>query len=63
MNLKQIFCNHIWEEKEKTFLKKRQRMWNGGASIEIEDYNTYVVKRHCLKCDKDDIIEEWERTF
>ena len=51
MNWKQFFCWHIWQEFEKTYLR---REWEFGYGF----FKYYAVECGCVKCSKRKIIEK-----
>lgn len=58
--IKQIFCNHIYKNDDKTFLRT-ERKRDGGISFGAPTYSNYIVysiKQECLKCGKNRIIEK-----
>lgn len=57
MNLKQLFCKHIWKETEKRELLRETLDYNFvlGRVITIKHYAVWVT---CVKCGKESIIEK-----
>jgi len=47
---KQLFCQHIWKEKKRVFLRKeKSRDW---GSISYTTYSYYHIESTCVKCGK-----------
>ena len=62
MNLKQIFCEHIWKTVSSERLRTIRRhslseMWWGTIWDRLVDYGIYADKKECLKCGKREIFE------
>ena len=54
MNWKQIFCNHLYQGKEKVLLNKtREIVWHFGYA----DYEHYAIREVCVKCER----ERWTK--
>jgi hypothetical protein len=52
---KQIFCRHIWEDKEEKFLRTGREHF---SFMYYNEYAYYAVYRKCLKCDLDEVEEK-----
>jgi hypothetical protein len=59
MNIKQIFCNHIYKEIEQQELYEQREQY--GTSIEglstYSNFKYFVSKRTCLKCQKSKLVK------
>ena len=63
MNLKRIFCTHIWKGKAPVYLRTEKKP-DGGQKWGIYTYsyfNYYAVELECLKCGKRRRIEKREQ--
>lgn len=61
MNLKQIFCKHIWKEISEEFLRGgyTTSVYIGhGAGWRYYKMNYYAISFECVKCGKTKKVEE-----
>lgn len=54
MNLKQLFCEHVWQETKEEYLRKVKEYW--GYDLLIFKY--YAIYETCVKCGKTRIVEK-----
>jgi len=61
MNLKQLFCKHIWRDEKEEFLRtEKEQTWSYllvAYFYSVKKY--YAVTKKCVKCDKTVVIEEF----
>jgi hypothetical protein len=59
MNLKQLFCNHVWKIDKEEFLRDTREVFGlaFGKLDTYADYKYYAQYQHCLNCSKTRIIE------
>jgi len=57
MKIKQIFCKHIYKLIEESFLRKQREGTVLSSTTYYSDYNYYLEKHQCIKCDKIKLIE------
>jgi len=57
MNLKQLFCNHVWETITEKYLRSIRRSDWMFPSLVYVDFDVYAQYQKCLKCEKSRIIE------
>jgi hypothetical protein len=66
MNLKQIFCSHVWEDIETTLLTtytvSRAFGFYRPQKLKIMDVSVYAVKQKCVICNKIRTIQVEERS-
>jgi hypothetical protein len=53
MNWKHLFCDHIWKETDREFIRCRE-----ATGFELFRRNVFAVYQTCLRCDAKRIIEE-----
>lgn len=56
MNVKQLFCNHIWEQEDVKLLRSYDR-WLFEIHP-VQRINFYAIKHKCIKCQKEEIFEQ-----
>lgn len=54
MNIKQLFCSHIWEDISRKYLRTKGYPV-GDMFLFRRDY--YAVRQECVKCSKRRIVE------
>ena len=58
MNLKQLFCKHVWDTFEEKYLRTIRAYDRWFPSFLYKDYNVYAEHQNCLKCEKIRWIEK-----
>jgi len=54
MNIKQLFCKHVWKETSKEFLFKEKEEW---GVVYYAMFSHFASHRKCIKCGKDKVVE------
>jgi len=52
MNLKRLFCKHLYLSTNSKFIRQEEYVSNLGGRIEIEYYDIFIDKQRCVKCGK-----------
>lgn len=61
MNLKQLFCHHVWQVTDKKYLHTVEKQYIILRETNYYTrYNHYAFYETCLKCSKTRIYEEAE---
>lgn len=62
MKIKQLFCNHIWEDLNHKILREySETMVVMGHIVEQYKVADVVVRQSCIKCDKKRMVEDSRR--
>lgn len=57
INIKQLFCDHIWKEVSDDFLRTERIQVPYGYLSLYHTYSFYALKSVCIKCNKSEIYE------